>query len=206
MKKIYLITALILISAQLTFGESYIVSISGIKYMPDMLNVITGDKITIYASETHPLVQVDRHTWYTNGNTPMVGGWGTKTSNYTFGLSVADTIYYVCKYHVGSGMKGMIIVDKITGIDDNQEKFTMLLYPNPAKDFLSIRFENNSDLQPEITLYSILGENLNDKTNISMISGSSNEYQVNISNLSRGTYIVLIGDGDIRRTMRFFKN
>src|SRR5437762_1653470 len=106
MKKNYLfiLIAMFISMQQLSAAHFNIVTTSSFTFSPATTNATVGDTITIGASSTHPTVQVDLATWNANGSTPMVGGWGTKTSSYTFTIMTAAHIYFVCANHVSSGM------------------------------------------------------------------------------------------------------
>ncbi len=127
MKKIYtlLFVCISLMSARAT---SYTISTSGTSYSPNTLTVSIGDVITIQASGTHPLAQVDQTTWNANGTATVSGGWGTKTADHTFTVISANSIYFVCTNHVGMGMKGQITV-AASGIKEKFkcDKFTFYL-------------------------------------------------------------------------------
>ncbi|MBL7916862.1 MAG: hypothetical protein JNM96_00600, partial [Bacteroidia bacterium] len=99
MKKIYsfLFAALLCVGANAT---SYTISVSGTSYSPNTLTVSIGDVVTIEASASHPLVQVDNTVWTANGTTSLSTGWGETTANHTFTITNTNTIYYVCKNHV----------------------------------------------------------------------------------------------------------
>jgi plastocyanin len=108
MKNIFL--ALLTLLSYSVFSASHTMLINGISYSPSNLSAQVGDTVTISASGSHPLVQVDSTTWQANGSTELVGGWGTKTSNYTFEITANEDIYFVCLAHVLMGMKGKISV------------------------------------------------------------------------------------------------
>ena len=109
MKKIYSIITLVLATVCVK-AATHNINISGFTYSPATISVQVGDVIIIQADATHPLVEVDAATWNANGNTPMAGGFGTKTSTYPFTATTSSQpIYYVCRDHVGMGMKGMIL-------------------------------------------------------------------------------------------------
>ncbi len=131
MNRIYfLLTALLGFAAVNTFATSYTVDISGLSYTPSTLNVVVGDEITIQASGTHPLAEVSEATWNANGNAMMPGGFGVHSTTFTFTVTAAGTIYYVCQNHVGAGMKGLINVSVATGTIDAAADADLKVYPN----------------------------------------------------------------------------
>ena len=86
---------------------------------------------------------------------------------------------------------GFIIV---LGLGDNALE-AVSIYPNPTTSILNIQNAENASIE----VYNILGQTLYSKTNISL-----NE-QVNVSNLTQGTYFVKITNGDAVKTSKFIK-
>lgn len=122
----------------LTFAANFTIFISGLSYSPNQIEVIFGDTVTISASDIYPLVQVDKATWYDDGATPMPGGWGIKTSDYTFTVTTDEPIYFVCQNYVSSGMKGQITVQSILSVTNKLLTVELSLYPNPFSEYTRI--------------------------------------------------------------------
>lgn len=159
MKKIYSVIFIALLSLGMK-ATSYTVAISGFAYSPATLTVTIGDIVTIQASGNHPLAEVSQTTWAAQGTSTLSTGFGTKTTNYTFTVTTASDIYYVCTAHVGSmNMKGMIVVST-TGINEQDASLNSVsIFPNPAKDKFSVKF-NSSDSNISVKLYSICGQEI----------------------------------------------
>jgi plastocyanin len=194
-KSILLLIFNLAISAGL-FAESYNINISGFTYSPDLLTVNVGDNVTIMGSTMHPLVQVSKATWLANSNTPMTGGWGTQTSDYTLNATVADTIYFVCSAHVSLGMKGRIIVHAVAGINEvNQNMQGFFIFPNPVSQtanlVLNIPGDNNFTLQLFNSAGKKMNENIISRADISGGSG----FSIDVSDLANGIYIIEITGG-----------
>jgi plastocyanin len=137
------------------FATNHIITISGFTYSPSTLSANVGDTINISATNSHPLIQVDSTTWHANGTTPLSGGWGTKSSDYTFVITQAQDIYYICQFHVGMGMKGMISVSGTTvGLSKNELNKQINIYPNPGKDIIYI----DSRISDRIEIFNVLGK------------------------------------------------
>jgi hypothetical protein len=68
-------------------------------------------------------------------------------------------------------------------------------YPNPAKDFINFKLNNKSD----VTLYNTLGQKLLTK------QINSKEFVLDISNLSNGTYIIILNENGNLKTAKFSK-
>ena len=119
MKKIYL-TFLFSITMLVIRATSFnITVVAGPAYSTPNLTVSIGDVVTISASGTHPLVEVDLANYTAGTPNAMSGGWGTKTSAYTFTITSGNSIYYGCGNHMGMGMKGKIDVTGGVGVFEN---------------------------------------------------------------------------------------
>lgn len=139
-------------------ATKYTIVTSGTSYSPSSVNAVIGDTISIAGSSVHPAVQVDQSTWTANGNTPLAGGWGTKTSTYTFTASSPGSIYFVCNNHHAMGMKGVINVSssgiKTTATPAN----SVQLFPNPANaGEFSVKMDN-ANSTGKLILYTIEGK------------------------------------------------
>lgn len=157
MKKIYsiLLFSILAISMKAT---SYTVTISGFAYSPATLTVSVGDVVTISASGTHPLAEVSQTTWNANGTATVSTGFGNKSSDYTFTITSATNIYYVCTNHVSMGMKGMITVSTVGVKEQNDLISNISMFPNPAKDKFSVKFNSTESGNVTAKLYSVCGQ------------------------------------------------
>lgn len=163
MKKIYsyILFTILAVSMKAT---SYTVSISGFAYSPSTLTVTVGDVVTISASGTHPLAEVSQTTWNANGTATLSTGFGTKTSNYTFTITSASDIYYVCTNHVSMGMKGMITVSSVSVKEQTNQISGISIFPNPAKNQFSVKFNSSENGNVTAKLYSICGQEIESLT------------------------------------------
>lgn len=170
--------------------------ISGFSYSPSATTGSVGDVVTIQASASHPLVQVDQPTWNANGSTAMSGGWGTQTSNYTFTITTVADIYYVCANHVGSGMKGMITVTA-SGISQvTAAAYSISLFPNPVTSGeFTVKAEGYNGTDGKILLYNAAGQVLETHP----LSGVSTPVR---TKLPSGAYFytVMIGTQEVHRS------
>lgn len=159
MKKIYSVILLSILAISMK-ATSYTITTSGLSYSPSTLTVTVGDVVTISASGTHPLAEVSQATWNANGTATLSTGFGNKTSSYTFTITAATDIYYVCTNHVGSGMKGKIIVSTVGIKEQNESIANVSLFPNPAKDQFSVKFNSTENGNVTAKLYSICGQEI----------------------------------------------
>jgi plastocyanin len=157
MKKIYTILLLTIVTVCMK-ATSYTITTSGFTYSPATLTVTVGDVVTIVANGTHPLAEVSQTTWNANGTATLSTGFGSKTSNYTFTITSATDIYYVCTNHVSMGMKGMITVSTVGVKEQNDMIGNINLFPNPAKDKFSVKFNSSENGIVTAKLYSVCGQ------------------------------------------------
>ena len=113
-------------------------------------------------------------------------------SGYIFGYGTDGTPYYY-KNAGSSKMAGSNIGD------ENEIK----IYPNPAKDRLTIEACNWATAQLEITIFDVLGTKVLDKS----IATSSLDCKstIDIEKLASGSYILRVQDGGLMQTKRFVK-
>lgn len=163
MKKIYSVLLLSILAISMK-ATSYTVTISGFSYSPATLTVSVGDVVTIAASGAHPLAEVSQTTWNANGTATLSTGFGTKTSSYTFTITSASDIYYVCTNHVTMGMKGMITVSSV-GVKEQANQISGIsVFPNPAKNQFSVKFNSSENGNVTAKLYSICGQEIESLT------------------------------------------
>jgi len=145
MKKIILLS-LTLVVFSYSQAKQFTISIVDQTYNPDITNAFVGDTITIEATNSHPLVQVSKTNWQLGNATELVGGWGTKTTNYTFKIAASDTLYFMCTSHGTGGMKAKIISTvPIFGSATNVSA-SILHFQNPVKNkTLNITLDSPSE-------------------------------------------------------------
>ncbi len=202
MKNLLLSIFFITFGISTSFADSYSVTISGVSYQPDVLNVVVGDEITIQASGTHPLVQVTESTWNTNGNTQMPGGFGMETSSYTFTVSTPGTIYYVCSNHVGAGMKGLINVSTTTDVAEAATITSLKVFPNLVLDGkFSVTSKDKTLDGSKLDIYDIKGQ----KVMSFNLNGSATDLTTDLPFGSYNAVIVKNGKTIHRQRMIFAK-
>ena len=105
----------LLILLSLNVHSQNIITNSGLNFVPDTLNIYTGDTINFVLGNSHNAVEVDSLTYSINGSNPLVGGFNIDFgADTTIILNTIKTYYYVCQPHVNFGMKGVIIVSNPT--------------------------------------------------------------------------------------------
>lgn len=159
MKKIYTILFLTIATVCMK-ATSFTITTVGTTYSPNTLTVSVGDVVTISANANHPLAEVSQTTWNANGTATLSTGFGNKTSNYTFTVSTANDIYYVCTNHVSMGMKGMITVSTVGVKEETDAISNISLFPNPAKNQFSVKFNSTDNGNVSAKIYSICGQEI----------------------------------------------
>ncbi|MFA6128529.1 MAG: T9SS type A sorting domain-containing protein [Bacteroidales bacterium] len=204
MKKALLLFAVFTALTLQVNATKHTINISGSSYTPALTSALLGDTVTINASTFHPLVQVSKSTWTSNGNNALSGGFGTKTSSYSFVLGTVDTVYFVCSAHVQFGMKGRIAVAQSSGINDfNKNPLTLSLYPNPvaAQGTIKITVPGNQPLSVQV--FSITGQLEKDLSSGLTYFDGSYYGEFDSSALPGGNHFVLVNDGHQKVVSRF---
>ena len=132
MKK-QILTLFTLFYSLATFATKHIVNITlDPMYDPAITNARVGDTITISANNTHPCAQVSAANWAAGITDTLAGGWGVKTSDFSFVLKKTDTLYFMCQNHGPSGMKARIIVQLGLAIPQELHLPLFTIYANPG--------------------------------------------------------------------------
>lgn len=101
----------------------------------------------------------------------------TDASNYTF-ANISN--YWQKSFNRGSVMIRPYFGYKAVGLNDNEERKDIKIFPNPAKSYINIYGENN----PDVELYDIMGRRIKkEKGN-----------KVNVEEIKEGVYILRIKD------------
>ena len=136
-----------------------------------MLTIELGETVTFNVTGIHTATQVSEETWMANSNVPLPGGFDLDAGTHTYTPTEIDTIYFVCQPHAGMGMKGMIIVESTTGIDE-AEATPLRIYPNPVSEEVTIETSGSN----EFVLIDMQGRevvrrmvNTNDRINVTQI-------------------------------------
>jgi hypothetical protein len=125
------------------------------------------------------------------------GNGGSET--YTFD-SEAGVIYYVNIGHYSgssNGLEGLFDLEITSELSTSDfDKNTFKVYPNPVKDVLHIDY--TLDIS-SVSVYNLLGQEVL-RSDI-----NSNNGELNMTNLSSGTYLVKIMSGNLVKTMKIIK-
>ncbi len=199
MKKIVL-SFLLFTLGTASFCTTRQITNAGFTFSPATVTIALGDSVNFTLAASHDALEVSEATWNANGTTPLPGGFHTPFGG---GLVLpaqlgVGTHYYVCTNHVGSGMKGMIIVQNNAGIADNKLQAGISVYPNPANSSMTITA--SKDLVGSQYLIS-------DQTGRKVLDGklAHEETLVDISQLTPGVYLIQVV-GQKRSSIKLVKN
>jgi plastocyanin len=181
--------------------QTFTITASGFTFSPDVINARTGDMIEFSVGSMHPVLQVSESSFIANSKEELEGGFSFPSGTGNFTVSEPGTLFYVCKNHVSSGMKGKIVVSQTTGISEEPSKAGFEIFPNPVNDFLNII--NRGGTKPlEITLFEISGKNVLKSDDY---KSSDEIISVNVKNLRKGLYFVSVTYPDKTYTRKFLK-
>ena len=110
---------------------------------------------------------------YTPGATPIYSASGYEVDSFE-------------NFVIANNLEGSIT----TGIDVNETTSDAKVYPNPTKGILNIKASNLISDQCQLSLYSMMGRIVIKKTLLS--SFGNLEETINVSHLSKGTYLLVI--------------
>ncbi len=208
MKKIYLI----LFACSAFFGTkatTYTVTASNFMYTPSTLTISVGDVVQFVGmAGGHPTAQVDATNWAANNATPLGGGWGVMSANFTYTATTAGTIYYICQFHASSGMKGKITV---AGVGVNETSSLVLnnfsLFPNPAQNNVSVSFALIGTSNVSVKLFNAIGQEVKTLTPTTNLPEGNYNYSYEIpAVLATGNYFVEVRSNDRMVTKKLIIN
>ncbi len=161
---------------------------------------------------------------FVTGNAPFhyLWHWGDGTSDtianpshtfnnsgyYNISLKVTDAFGCISTFSDSSYLQkttdaiiSMTVIPKeTTGISDNEISNQIMIYPNPAKENLTIDFKNNVYIQNNIVYIYNLGGQL-----LLQQSIKQEKTNLNISNLTKGMYIIKISNDKKTNVSKFVK-
>lgn len=197
MKKLYVVFTLVLFTFLQAAAANVSISISGFTYTPSTVTVNVGDVVTIEASGFHPLIQVSQQSFNANDPTLLSGGFSSITNfNLTITSAMAgSTIFYMCSSHGSGGMKGQIVVNVVSGIEENANSdFNFTVYPNPINSAAWLNISLQKTKRVAVTLYDMQGRIVRRVLDKQLTAGEST-INFSLNGLTRGNYIVQMLSG-----------
>lgn len=201
MKTLTLSTLLIFTSLN-CFCTTWRITNSGFTFSPATLTILEGDTVVFDLDSDHNSAEVSEATWNANGNTPLAGGWITQfgggmvlPANLTFG-----THFYVCQPHAFMGMKGKIMVERATRIDESPIFRNVSIFPNPSNGTIQLQMDRELlTSQSGLEIYDMRGIRV---YAISKMDDRTDD-EIDLSHLNKGFYYIKFYDGKAILTRKF---
>ena len=144
------------------------------------------------------------YTWTIPAGASLVSGQGTNAIMLNFASTVGNVLALKVKASNACGTstnKTLNITMLSCPRIGNDEKSEILLYPNPAKDELTVSWITDAEEDLQVTCIDILGQQLMSKNYES--SEVASGIKINTSTFSSGVYFIRVVQGDVVRTRRF---
>ena len=173
------------------------------EYLIMDLSLNVGDTFTVYQSfgfETMTTVdsvyyefglkhvRTTHQFWWSEIPLTFIEGLGTN-----YGISYMHDNYNMCLCLISIKKDSNEVYSNtdcflpIVGLNDNDSESEFSFFPNPASSHITIR-KNTIENDASYVIYSLLGERIKSETI------DSKEHQVDVTDLSKGTYILVLGD------------
>ncbi|MFT6850302.1 MAG: hypothetical protein ACJATA_001115 [Sphingobacteriales bacterium] len=154
--------------------------------------IILGTEMGIYASSDFGT------TWFeANNNYPRVITYQVSQQRKKVPGGSAN----ISKVYAASFGRGLFTSSTLVGINNNfggrALNKTLKVYPNPAKDFAAVEVVITEAGMLNVEIYNIKGQLV--KTSVRNVEANQNTVQIDVNDLSNGTYFVrLIGKGSVK--------
>jgi hypothetical protein len=142
----------------------------------------------------------DNKTWAVIGTKAAIGG--TTPAAYSFVDNTPATLSY---YRVRSiELSGKDQISKVVAVKRNGGKLAVIaVSPVPTTELVNVDFSIGKSTKITIVLTDIIGRVV--KTETFTTAEGANTMRVNLSNLTQGTYMMTINDGETTATQRVVK-
>ena len=179
------------------FSATRQVTNAGFTFSPDILTIQQGDDVNFTLSSSHDAVEVSESVWNASGNSPVIGfsvpfgGGAVSASALTVG-----THYYVCSPHASFGMKGRIVVQAATEIQQPKMDNGLIIYPTAITNQVTVQIDLSDPNSLEIKLFDTCGKLVGVLLPKTFVSGTfSKSFQLSKQTV-RGVYAIQVSVGD----------
>ena len=198
MKKIYF-TVFLSVLFLFSYGTTYQIVNIGVTFSPATLNINQGDDVIFTLNSIlHNAVEVSQASWNADDATPLSGGFSVPFGGIlvNIGQLGVGTHYYVCENHVMLGMKGTIIVQGVLAVPETKLQDELLIYPNPAKDNITVQYTPSGSEIVEMKLFDLQGTLVNVLLQKTRIAGLyTGTFLLNTIS-APGVYVIQISTGE----------
>jgi len=198
MKKMY-VTVFLSVLFLFSYGTTYQIVNIGVTFSPSTLTINQGDDVTFTLNSLlHNAVEVSQASWNADDATPLSGGFSVPFGGIlvNIGQLGVGTHYYVCTNHVTFGMKGTITVQGTLAVPETRIQNELLIYPNPAKDNLTVQYTSSGTEVVEMKLFDLQGKLVNVLLQKTRVSGLfTGTFLLNTIS-APGVYVIQFSTGD----------
>ena len=120
------------------------------------------------------------------------------------GDGIGDEIYLICSYSEFFLADSFPRININTGLEIdrshyNQEKNEIIIFPNPAEDFIEISYPPSEKRgSGGVSIFDILGTEVLNNSQLSILNS---QLRIDVSNLAPGLYFVRVGD-EVRKFVK----
>lgn len=198
------ITGTIFFSVNLSGQTSHTVTVSNFEFSPKELTISVGD--TVVWKNVSGMHNVNGTVTTYPSNPESFGNNVSSGWTYTHVFNISGNYDYRCDPHFSLGMTGKIIVEgNVAGYNYNintvNAENQVLLYPNPAADFVTIDMHSTGEKFQLIRILDLVGKEL-----FTFYDPSGSSYQkFNLNGFNPGLYLMKIEIGGDTRIYKFIK-
>ena len=178
------------------YSTTHLVENNNFAFSPATITIQSGDSVRFSIANIHTVVEVSQSTWNNNDNNPLSGGFqlGSGGGLVLPGKLTVGTHWYVCGPHASSGMKGMIIVQQTTAVEDPAVGLAFTISPNPANDLVQVSWSRtNASHEYQIDILDLSGKTVYTTKDV-VNDGINQRAQINVGSFTEGTYIIRLQD------------
>lgn len=194
MKKV-LLPVLFCAVSSLSFAQftTHNVVTTNTSFDPDTVRAQVGDTIGFTVTTGHDVTQVSKSVYWTNGVTPLPGGYVQGVGSDSLVIENTDTLYFVST--PDREYKLVVFVSDIATSLPTSSAIAngIRIYPNPAQSNVTIQLPQALVVQSVSLINGQGSEVLNQN-----IQAPVSSHNLNVGNLEKGIYQVVISTADKR--------
>jgi len=194
---ILLITGAIFAPVTLKGQVSHHVTASNYSFSPNELTINVGD--TVIWKNTSGTHNVNGTTATYPSNPESFGNALGEGWTFTHVFKIAGIYDYRCDLHYPMGMTGKITVQQTTDAPGSIAEDQVLLYPNPASDYITVELQQNGEKLESVKILDLLGKELVASNDMA----GSNIQTFDVSRFTPGVYVMRV-ETDIKTSILKF--
>ena len=123
------------------------------------------------------------------------------------GTAYGSQQYFITQQWVGTNQITDTLATQehsITAIEENSPGSSMVLYPNPVRNILNIKFDQSENSNITLSVYDLSGRKMYSEQVKDQIAGTR-EFQMSVTSFREGMYIMVLNTDKVSVTKRFIK-